>query len=120
MDGPAGGIRRFQPYALPYPQVRDAELGRARWLCRDELLRMTGCRQGDSRLASVSNDGQKVPLGNEAPALRSERELRRTEVNFKTHSVTDLDRTQLSQARSVGERVRASSWVDLILILAPG
>lgn len=77
-------------------------MGQARQLCRAELPgRMTGCRQGGPRLASVSNDEQKILLGNQALALQS----KSTEVNFKACFVINLDRIQLPLARSLGEYV---------------
>lgn len=50
-------------------------MGQSRWLCRAELPgRETGCRQSGPRLASVSNDGQRVLFGKQALALLRERE----------------------------------------------
>lgn len=42
MNGLDDRILSFQPYALLYPQVKDAETGQARWLCRDELPQKNG------------------------------------------------------------------------------
>ena len=73
MDGLDDRILSFQPHALLYPPVKDAEMSQSRWLCRNELpRRMAGGRQGGPRLAPVSHDGQKGLLGNEPPALQRE------------------------------------------------